>query len=44
MDTLKKSTFRDNIKIFFESFAVQTSSVLLSVQKMLTQPSIYELV
>ena len=33
MDTLKKSTFRDNIKIFFESFAVQTSSVLLSVQK-----------
>lgn len=33
MDNLKKSTFRDNIKIFFESFAVQTSSVLLSVQK-----------
>lgn len=44
MDTLKKSTFRDNIKIFFESFALLTSPVLLSVQKMLTQPSIYELV
>lgn len=33
MDTLKKSTFRDNIKIFFLSFALLTSSVLLSVQK-----------